>query len=135
MNLVKYYNDNIQSIYNEIDSLYKQGQAAYEGAVDVPKLKLLPVPQPGDKLNRAVYLWTIDCIKQLEAEVNGVIDVYNDNGIIDYDTGETPEIELWLPHRLVIDDIYIAKLSDDFEKCKKLLNQLNKNLQPFLVGM
>ncbi len=135
MNLVKYYNDNIQSIYNEIDSLYKQGQAAYEGAVDVPKLKLLPVPQPGDKLNRAVYLWTIDCIKQLEAVMNGVIDVYNDNGIIDYDTGETPEIELWLLHRLVIDDIYIAKLSDDFEKCKKLLNQLNKNLQPFLVGM
>lgn len=118
MNLVKYYNDNIQSIYNEIDSLYKQGQAAYEGAVDVPNLKLLPVPQPGDKLNRAVYLWTIDCIKQLEAVMNGVIDVYNDNGIIDYDTGETPEIELWLPHRLVIDDIYIAKLSDDFENVK-----------------
>lgn len=135
MNLVKYYNDNIQSIYNEIDSLYKQGQAAYEDAVDVPNLKLLPVPQTGDKLNRAVYLWTIDCIKQLEAVMNGVIDVYNDNGIIDYDTGEIPEIELWLPHRLVIDDIYIAKLSDDFEKCKKLLNQLNKNLQPFLVGM
>lgn len=135
MNLVKYYNDNIQSIYNEIDSLYKQGQAAYEGAVDVPNLKLLPVPLPGDKLNRAVYLWTIDCIKQLEAVMNGVIDVYNDNGIIDYDTGEISEIELWLPHRLVIDDIYIAKLSDDFEKCKKLLNQLNKNLQPFLVGM
>ena len=133
MNLVTYYNDNIQSIYNRVLALYNKGQPAYEADVETPKLELIPVPKPGDKLNRAVYLWTIDCIKQLEAVVNALIDVYNDNGVIDYEVGDTPDVELWLPERLVIDDLYIAKLSDDFEDCKKLLDQLEKNLQPFLT--
>ena len=133
MNLVKYYNDNITAIYQRVLALYNKGQPAYEADVATPKLELIPVPKPGDKLNRAVYLWTIDCIKQLEAVVNALIDVYNDNGVIDYEVGDTPDVELWLPERLVIDDLYIAKLSDDFEDCKKLLDQLEKNLQPFLT--
>lgn len=135
MNLVKYYNENITAIYQRVLALYNKGQPAYESCVDVPKLSLVPVPKPGDKLNRAVYLWTIDCIKQLEAVVNALIDVYNDNGVIDYDVGDTPDIELWLPERLVIDDLYIAKLSDDFEACNKALDGLDKNLQPFLAGV
>lgn len=135
MNLVKYYSDSIQSIYNRVLALYNKGQPAYEADVSVPKLELIPVPKPGDKLNRAVYLWTIDCIKQLEAVVNELIGVYNDNGIIDYDVGDTPDVELWLPERLVIDNIYIAKLSDDFEACNKALDGLDKNLQPFLAGV
>lgn len=135
MNLVKYYNDNIQSIYNRVLALYNKGQPAYEADVAMPKLELIPVPKPGDKLNRAVYLWTIDCVKQLEAVVNALIDVYNDNGVIDYDVGDTPDVELWLPERLVIDDLYIAKLSDDFEACNKALDGLDKNLQPFLAGV
>ena len=135
MNLVKYYNDNITAIYQRVIALYNKGQPAYEADVATPKLELIPVPKPGDKLNRAVYLWTINCIKQLEAVVNALINVYNNNGVIDYDVGDTPDVELWLPERLVIDDLYIAKLSDDFDDCKKLLDQLDKNLQPFLVGM
>lgn len=135
MNLINYYNSNIQSIYNEIADLYKRGQIAYEGGIDIPKLKMVPVPQPCKKLNRAVYLWTRECIRQLEMVINDLVGVYNNNGIIDYNTGETSTIRLWIPDSLCIDDLYIAKLSDDFEKCKKLLDQLNKNLQPFLVGM
>lgn len=135
MNLVEYYNSNITAIYQRVIALYNKGQPAYESNVDVPKLSLIPVPKPGDKLNRAVYLWTIDCIKQLEAVVNALIDVYNDNGVIDYDVGDTPDVELWLPERLVIDDLYIAKLSDDFEACNKALDGLDKNLQPFLAGV
>lgn len=135
MNLVEYYNSNITAIYQRVIALYNKGQLAYEADVATPKLELIPVPKPGDKLNRAVYLWTIDCIKQLEAVVNALIDVYNDNKIIDYDVGDTPDIELWLPERLVIDDLYIAKLSDDFEACNKALDGLDKNLQPFLAGV
>lgn len=135
MNLVKYYNDSIQAIYQRVGALYARGQPAYDGDVEVPELKLVPVPQPGDKLNRAVYLWTLDCIKQLQAVMNGLIDVYNDAGIIDYDTGDTPELKLWMPERLVIDNIYIAKLADNFEECNKVLDGLDKNLQPFLAGM
>ena len=135
MNLVEYYNSNITAIYQRVIALYNKGQPAYEASVDVPELSLVPVPKPGDKLNRAVYLWTIDCIRQLEAVINDLVAVYNDSGIIDYEIGDTPDIKLWLPERLAIDDTYIAKLSDDFEECKKLLDQLDKNLQPFLVGM
>lgn len=135
MNLVEYYNDNITAIYQRVIELYNKGQPAYEFSVDVPELSLIPVPEPGDKLNRAVYLWTIDCIRQLEAVINDLVAVYNESGIIDYEVGDTPDIKLWLPERLVIDDTYIAKLSDDFDDCKKLLDQLDKNLQPFLVGM
>lgn len=135
MNLVKYYNDNITAIYQRVIALYNKGQPAYESSISVPKLSLIQVPKPGDKLNRAVYLWTIDCIRQLEAVINDLVAVYNDSGIIDYNIGDTPDIKLWLPERLVIDDTYIAKLSDDFEDCKKLLDQLDKNLQPFLAGM
>lgn len=135
MNLVEYYNSNITAIYQRVIALYNKGQPAYEASVDVPELSLVPVPKPGDKLNRAVYLWTIDCIKQLEAVVNALIGVYNDNGVIDYDVGDTPDVELWLPERLVIDDLYIAKLSDDFEACNKALDGLDKNLQPFLAGV
>lgn len=135
MNLVEYYNSNITAIYQRVIALYNKGQPAYESSVDVPKLSLVPVPKPGDKLNRAVYLWTIDCVKQLEAVVNALIDVYNDNGVIDYDVGDTPDVELWLPERLVIDDLYIAKLSDDFEACNKALDGLDKNLQSFLAGV
>ena len=135
MNLVEYYNDNITAIYQRVIVLYNKGQPAYEVSVDVPELSLVPVPKPGDKLNWAVYLWTIDCIRQLEAVINDLVTVYNDSGIIDYNIGDTPDIKLWLPERLAIDDPYIAKLSDDFEECKKLLDQLEKNLQPFLAGM
>ena len=135
MNLVEYYNNNIAAIYQRVIALYNKGQPAYESSVDVPKLNLVPVPKPDDKLNRAAYLWTIDCIRQLEAVINDLVAVYNDSGIVDYEVGDTPNIKLWLPERLVIDDIYIAKLSDNFEDCRKLLDQLDKNLQPFLVGM
>lgn len=135
MNLVEYYNDNITAIYQRVIALYNKGQPAYESEVDVPKLILIPVPKPGDKLNRAVYLWTIDCIRQLEAVINDLVAVYNDSGIIDYEVGDTPDIKLWLPERLAIDDTYIAKLSDDFEVCNKALDGLDKNLQPFLAGV
>lgn len=137
MNLVEYYNDNITAIYQRVIALYNKGQPAYESEVDVPKLSLIPVPKSGKevRLNRAVYLWTIDCIRQLEQVMNDLIGVYNASGIIDYDVGDTPDIQLWLPERLVIDDVYIAKLSDNFTECIKLLDQLDKYLQPFLVDM
>lgn len=137
MNLVQYYNDNISAIYQRVTSLYNRGQPVYDGTIGVPKMDLIPVPKTGDgktKLNRAVYLWTIDCIRRLEAVINGLVDVFNDAGIIDYETGDTPEISLWLPERLAIDDIYIAKLADNFDKCNKVLDGLDKNLQPFLAG-
>ena len=134
MNLVKYYNDNIQSIYSRIEALYQQGQQAFDNSIEVPKLKLLPAPKNTQKLNRAVYLWTLDCIKQLQEVMNTLIGVYNDAGVIDYDVGDTEELTLWLPERLAIDDPYIAKLADDFDVCNKVLDNLLKYLQSYTTG-
>lgn len=134
MNLVKYYNDNLQSIYSRIKSLYEQGKTAFDYDLEVPDLKLLPAPSGSNKLNRAVYLWTLDCIKQLQAVMNDLITVYNDAGIIDYDVGDTEELMLWLPERLAIDAPYIAKLADDFDECNKILDNLLKYLQSYTTG-
>lgn len=134
MNLVKYYNDNIQSIYSRIETLYQQGQQAFDNSIEVPKLKLLPAPKNTQKLNRAVYLWTLDCIKQLQEVMNTLIGVYNDAGVIDYDVGDTEMLTLWLPGRLAIDDTYIAKLADNFDECNKILDNLLKYLQSYTTG-
>lgn len=137
MNLVKYYNDNISSIYSRIQTLYQQGQQAFDSSIEVPELKLLSVPKSNSgeiKLNRAVYLWTLDCIKQLQEVINDLIVVYNDAGVIDYDAGDTEELTLWIPERLAVDDIYIAKLSDNFEQCNKVLDNLLKYLQSYTTG-
>ena len=137
MNLVKYYNDNISSIYSRIQTLYQQGQQAFDSSIEVPKLNLLSVPKSNSgeiKLNRAVYLWTLDCIKQLQEVINDLIVVYNDAGVIDYDAGDTEELTLWIPERLAVDDIYIAKLSDNFEQCNKVLDNLLKYLQSYTTG-
>ena len=137
MNLVKYYNDNISSIYSRIQTLYQQGQQAFDSSIEVPKLKLLSVPKSNSgeiKLNRSVYLWTLDYIKQLQEVMNDLIVVYNDAGIIDYDAGDTEELTLWIPERLAVDDIYIAKLSDNFEQCNKVLDNLLKYLQSYTTG-
>lgn len=137
MNLVKYYNDNISSIYSRIQTLYQQGQQAFDSSIEVPKLKLLSVPKSNSgeiKLNRAVYLWTLNCIKQLQEVINDLIVVYNDAGVIDYDAGDTEELTLWIPERLAVDDIYIAKLSDNFEQCNKVLDNLLKYLQSYTTG-
>lgn len=137
MNLVKYYNDNISSIYSRIQTLYQQGQQAFDSSIEVPKLKLLSVPKSNSgeiKLNRSVYLWTLDYIKQLQEVMNDLIVVYNDAGVIDYDAGDTEELTLWIPERLAVDDIYIAKLSDNFEQCNKVLDNLLKYLQSYTTG-
>lgn len=133
MNLVDTYNSNITSIYQRIISLYNKASPYFDSEVEVPELKLVPLNNPSKKLNLVVFLWTIDCIKQLERAVNNLIKTYNDSLIINYQVGETPDIVLWLPECLAVDDDYNTKLSGDFEKCNKALDQLETNLEPFLV--
>lgn len=48
----------------------------------------------------------------------------------DIDTGEeTENVHLWLPQRLIIDAVYTSKLNENFEKCNKILDQLEKNMK------
>ena len=87
---------------------------------------------PTDLLNRAVYQWTISCIQQLQMVMNNVIGDFNDNDIIDEDIGDTPELKLWLPERLVVDDIYMLGLKNNFDKCNELLDKLNSYTLEFM---
>ena len=131
MDLAQTYQTNIRSIYDRVLVMYQRGQPFYETDVTVPKLT--PLPPPTEVMNRAFYLWTLKCIHQLQDVINALIKVYNDNGIIDYEVGDTPTISLWLPRRLKIDDFYTQQLAADFKQCNDLLDQLNEYLQPFLV--
>lgn len=131
MDLAQTYQTNIRSIYDRVLVMYQRGQPFYETDVTVPKLT--PLPPTTEVMNRAFYLWTLQCIRQLQGVINALIKVYNDNGIIDYEVGDTPTISLWLPRRLKIDDFYVQQLAADFKQCNDLLDQLNEYLQPFLV--
>lgn len=131
MDLAQTYQTNIHSIYDRILVMYQRGQPFYETDVTVPKLT--PLPPPTEVMNRAFYLWTLQCIQQLQDVINALIKVYNDNGIIDYEVGDTPTISLWLPRRLKTDDFYVQQLATDFKQCNDLLDQLDEYLQPFLV--
>lgn len=132
MDLAQTYQTNIRSIYDRVLVMYQRGQPFYETDVTVPKLT--PLPPPTEVMNRAFYLWTLQCIHQLQDVMNVLIKLYNDTGIIDYDIGDTPLLDLWLPRRLKIDDVYVSKLANDFKECNEVLDHLDQCLQPFLVN-
>ena len=132
MDLIHLYQTNIQQIYGRIKQLYSQSAIVIDQDYDTPSLTLLPFS--GDKLNRQAYLWTLQCIDQLETTVNELVTAFNNNEIIDYDVGDTIQLKLWKPESLVIDNTYLTNLKNDFSECNKLIDQLTTYLQPFLAG-
>lgn len=132
MDLVATYQSNIQNIYNRIKDLYSKASPYFDQDVQLPGLQVVKLNNPTDLLNRAVYQWTISCIRQLQMVMNNVIRDFNDNDIIDEDIGDTPELKLWLPERLVVDDIYMLKLQNNFDECNELLDKLNSYTLEFM---
>ena len=132
MGLISYYQTNIQQIYNRIKDLYSEASPFFDQDVQLPELQVVKLNNPTDLLNRAVYQWTISCIRQLQMVMNNVIRDFNDNDIIDEDIGDTPELKLWLPERLVVDDIYMLGLKNNFDKCNELLDKLNSYTLEFM---
>lgn len=132
MELVNYYQSNIQSIYNRIKGLYNEASPFFDTEVSLPDMKIVKLDNPTGLLNHAFYLWTIACIKQLQSVMNNVVGDFNDNDIIDEDIGDTPELKLWLPERLVVDDIYMLKLKNNFDECNELLDKLNSYTQEYM---
>lgn len=132
MELVNYYQSNIQSIYNRIKGLYNEASPFFDTEVSLPDMKIVKLDNPTGLLNHAFYLWTIACIKQLQSVMNLVVGDFNDNGIVDEDTGDTAELKLWLPERLSVDDIYMTNLKNNFDMCNKLLDNLNSYTQEYM---
>lgn len=128
--LIGMYVKNITDIYNRvkqlqngIDSIFMDDSTQLDLTINPPQIKLL---------NRAAYLWTIESMTHLQEVMNWVVDLCNQYGIVDVDTGEnTGYLSLWLPRRLAIDDIYKQKLKADFELCNKLLDKLSEHMKIF----
>lgn len=132
MELVSYYQSNIKSIYDRIKDLYNLASPFFDVEVPLPDLTIPKLDNPEGLLNRAFYIWTLACIKQLQSVMNNVIGDFNDNGIIDEDVGDTPDLALWIPERTVIDGMYTTKLQSNFDKCNKLLDNLNAYTKEYM---
>ena len=99
---------------------------------DSTQLDLTVNPPQIKLLNRTAYLWTIETMMHLQEVMNWVVDLCNQYGIVDVETGEnTGYLTLWLPRRLAIDNIYQQKLKDDFDLCNKLLDKLTEQMKIF----
>lgn len=126
--LIGRYISNITSIYARVRKLRKSILKIF--AMDGVQLNLTINPPKESLLNRAAYLWTIDNINHLQRVMDAAVDLCNQFGIVDVNTGEdNVKIELWQPSRLVIDDIYLNKLKDNFDLCNKLLDELEKHMK------
>lgn len=121
------YVSNIQAIYNRVKKLHQTVHSIFMD--DDESLSLtISAPQNAARLNRTVYLWTIESIEHLQAVMNQVVDLCNQYGLTD----DVDGTKLWLPRRLEIDDIYTQKLKNNFDICNKLLNQLEQHLKNFM---
>lgn len=121
------YVSNIQAIYNRVKKLHQNVHSIFMD--DGESLSLtISAPQNSARLNRTVYLWTIESIKHLQAVMNEVVDLCDQYGLSD-DANST---KLWLPQRLTIDDIYTQKLKNNFDICNKLLDKLEQHLKDFV---
>lgn len=121
------YVSNIQAIYNRVKKLHQNVHSIFMD--DGESLSLtISSPQNSVRLNRTVYLWTIESIKHLQAVMNQVVDLCDQYGLTD----DANSIKLWLPQRLTIDDIYTQKLKNNFDICNKLLDKLEQHLKDFV---
>lgn len=128
--LIGLYISNISSIYNRIKQLQSGLNAIFMD--DETQLDLTINPPQGDKLNRAVYIWTIKSISNLQQVMDSIVDMCNEYGIVDGETGDnTSHLTLWLPRRLAIDNKYLEKLDNNFKICNKLLDKLSEQLKVF----
>lgn len=128
--LIGLYISNISSIYNRIKQLQSGLNAIFMD--DETQLDLTINPPQGDKLNRAVYIWAIKSISNLQQVMDSIVDMCNDYGIVDGETGDnTSHLTLWLPRRLAIDNKYLEKLDNNFKICNKLLDKLSEQLKVF----
>lgn len=128
--LIGMYVKNITDIYNRVKKLQNGINSIFMD--DSTQLDLTVKPPQIKRLNRTAYLWTIETMMHLQEVMNWVVDLCNQYGIVDVETGEnTGYLTLWLPRRLSIDDIYRQKLKNDFDLCNKLLEKLNEHIKIF----
>lgn len=134
VNLANYYYDNLTSIYQRIKKLEGIINTVFmPDGLDTPSLEVNPMPT--QILNRSAYLWTLECMRQLQDVIDWLVGTFNGYNLVDFTTGEsTAKVNLWKPNSLMINDNYWQQLQNNFDRVNKLLDQLEKYAEPYVKG-
>ena len=123
--LISTYTNYTQQVYDKIAFLVNTVSNTFMDVGEQFNLKIPVLDNPGNKLNRSVYLWTIKLTRQLQSNLNLLVDVYNAHELIDEITDQnTDYLVLWLPERLVLDPLYYEQLNSNFKSANALLDRL-----------
>ena len=104
--LISTYTNYTQQVYDKIAFLVNAVSNTFMDVDEQFNLKIPVLDNPGNKVNRSVYLWTIKLTRQLQSNLNLLVDVYNAHELIDEITDQnTDYLVLWLPERLTLDPL------------------------------
>lgn len=131
--LISTYTNYTQQVYDKIAFLVNAVSNTFMDVDEQFNLKIPVLDNPGNKLNRSVYLWTIKLTRQLQSNLNLLVDVYNAHELVDEITDQnTDYLVLWLPERLVLDLLYYEQLNSNFKSANALLDRLLSYVKIYL---
>ena len=131
--LISTYTNYTQQVYDKIAFLVNTVSNTFMDVDEQFNLKIPVLDNPGNKLNRSVYLWTIKLAKQLQSNLNLLVDMYNAHELIDEITDQnTDYLVLWLPERLTLDPLYYEQLNSNFKSANALLDRLLSYVKIYL---
>ena len=131
--LISTYTTYTQQVYDKIAFLVNAVSNTFMDVDEQFNLKMPVLDNPGNKLNRSVYLWTIKLTRQLQSNLNLLVDVYNAHELIDEITDQnTDYLVLWLPERLVLDLLYYEQLNSNFKSANALLDRLLSYVKTYI---
>lgn len=131
--LISTYTNYTQQVYDKIAFLVNAVSNTFMDVDEQFNLKMPVLDNPGNKLNRSVYLWTIRLTRQLQSNLNLLVDVYNAHELIDEITDQaTDYLVLWLPERLTLDPLYYEQLNSNFKSANALLDRLLSYVKTYI---
>lgn len=141
LELVPYSIKETQKIYDRIRHLYEleiEVDGMQPDDFTMPDLKVEQPPL--GNMNRAMYLWQRRIILALEAELQKITGYFDQQNIVSsVGDDRQAEIKLWLPdHALIIDgnenshdETYFGHLNSNYDIAKKLLDQLEADINNY----
>ena len=131
--LIAIYKQKTQQVYDKAKFLIQAVNGVFMDIDDEFNFTIPSLVNPGDLLNRAMYLWTIKVSQDVQRDLNAVVDIFNAHGLVDEITNKDTEyLIIWQPRRLVIDKVYFAKLNSNYKSANALLDRLFNYINPYL---
>lgn len=131
--LIAIYKQKTQQVYDKAKFLIQAVNGVFMDIDDEFNFTIPSLVNPGDLLNRAMYLWTIKVSQDVQRDLNTVVDIFNAHGLVDEITNKDTEyLIIWQPRRLVIDKVYFTKLNSNYKSANALLDRLFNYIKPYL---